>query len=156
MIPIQHLHPMIVHFPIVLVLLVAAFELVATLMGKTVTGRTASGNLAVGAIVLAALASIVAIYLGDVALSYAEAAGFESGIAEIHESLGKVVAIAASIWALLRVILWWRDVRLTRPLAYLMPVVSIAGSVLIAWTAYFGGQLVFDLGVNVAKAASGA
>jgi len=52
MIPIQHIHPMVVHFPIVLLLLVAAFEIVATLMGLDVTGRTATGNLAVGAIVL--------------------------------------------------------------------------------------------------------
>jgi uncharacterized membrane protein len=154
-IPLQHLHPMIVHFPIVLVFLVAGFELVATATGRTVTGRTASGNFAVGLLALAAVASILAVYLGDVALTYAEAGGFESDIAEIHETLGKAVAIAVSLWALIRAALWWRDVRIERPLAYIVPVISIIGAGLITWTAYYGGQLVFDLGVNVTKAAGG-
>lgn len=89
MVPIQHLHPMIVHFPIVLVFLVAGFEVVATVLGRNVTGRTASGNFSVGLLVLAALAAIAAYYLGDIALSYAEASGFESSVAETHETLGK-------------------------------------------------------------------
>ncbi len=155
MIAIQHVHPMIVHFPIVLILLVAAFEIGATFLGRDVTGRTATGNLAVGAIVLAALAAITAFYFGDIALSFAESRGFESDVAEIHEGLGRSFAIAASLWAVLRAILWLRDVRLPRPLAFAMPAVSVAGALLVTYTAYYGGQLVFDLGVNVARA-SGA
>jgi uncharacterized membrane protein len=146
---------MIVHFPIVLVLLVAAFELIATVLGRNVTGRTASGNFSVALLGLAALSAIVAYYLGDIALSYAEAHGFESDIAEIHETLGKYVAISVSIWAAIRAVLWWRNIKIERPLAYLVPAVSIVGAGLIAWTAYYGGQLVFDLGVNVTKAAGG-
>jgi uncharacterized membrane protein len=156
MIPIQHIHPMIVHFPIVLLLLVAAFELIATLMGRDVTGRTATGNLAVGAIVLAALAAIAAFYFGDIALSFAEDHGFESDVAEIHEGLGRTLAIAAGLWAVVRGGLWLRDIKLSRPLAFAVPLVSIAGALLVVWTAYYGGQLVFDLGVNVAGKAAGA
>ena len=45
---------------------------------------------------------------------------------------------------------------MSSPLAYAFPVVAIGFSGLVAYTAYFGGQLVFDLGVNVAKATAGA
>jgi uncharacterized membrane protein len=146
---------MIVHFPIVLILLVAAFEIGATVLGKDVSGRTATGTLAVSAIVLAAAAAIVAYYFGDIALTFAESNGFESDVAEVHEALGKTVAFAASAWAIIRAILWLRDIRLSRPLVYLLPVVSVVGAGLVTWTAYYGGQLVFDLGVNVTKAAVG-
>lgn len=156
MIPVQHIHPMIVHFPIVLILLVAGFEVVATFVGRDVTGRTATGNVAVAAIVLAALAAIAAFYFGDIALTFAEDHGFESDVAEIHEGLGRMVAIATTLWAIVRAVLWVRDMRLSRPVAFVVPVVSIAGALLVVWTAYYGGQLVFDLGVNVAAKAAGA
>lgn len=156
MIPVQHVHPMIVHFPIVLILLVAAFELGATILGRDVTGRSATGNVAVVTIAIAALAAIAAYYFGDIALSYAESGGFESDVAEVHESLGKMVALTVSAWAIVRGVLWVRDVRLPRPFAYAIPVVSIAGAALVTWTAYYGGQLVFDLGVNVSKVTLGS
>lgn len=146
---------MIVHFPIVLIFLVAGFEVVAMATSHTVTGRTASGNLAVGLLTLAAISAIAAFFLGDFALSYAEANGFESDVAEVHETLGRFVMIGLSLWALIRIGLWWRDVRIAAPLGYLVPLVSILGAGLVTWTAYYGGQLVFDLGVNVAKVSTG-
>jgi len=152
-IAVQHIHPMLVHFPIVLIILLAAIELVAVFLGRDVSGRTPVGNLATGMVVIAALAAVAAFYFGDYALSFAEAGGFESGVAEVHESLGKLVAVAASIWAIVRSVLWLRDVRIVRPLAFVFPLVSVVGAGLIVWTAYYGGLLVFDLGVNVSKAA---
>lgn len=151
MIPLQHLHPMVVHFPIVLVYLVAGYELIATALGRTVTGRTASGNFSVGLLVLAAIAAVVAYYLGDFALSFAEAGGFESEIAETHETLGKYVAMSLVLWAAIRAVLWWRDVKISGPVAFVVPAVSLLGAGLVTWTAYYGGKLVFDLGVNVGK-----
>lgn len=154
-IPVQHIHPMLVHFPIVLIILVAAVETVSVALGRDVTGRSPLGNLATAMIVLAALAAITTFFFGDIALTFAENGGFESDVAEVHEGLGRFVAISVSVWAVVRLLLWWRNVQLARPLAFLIPLVSIAGAGLVAWTAYYGGQLVFDLGVNVAKAASG-
>ena len=151
--PIQHIHPMLVHFPIVLVYLLAAFELVATLMGRTVTGRTASGNVATGLAILSGISAVAAFYFGGVALDYAEAGGFSSDIAEIHEGLGEKVAIVLGIWAMIRAALWWFKVEIKAPLAFVFPLVAIATALLVTFTAYYGGQLVFDLGVNVTKAA---
>lgn len=155
MVPVQHIHPMLVHFPIVLIFLLAGFDLVATFLGYSVTGRTATGNASAGLAVLAALAAIATYYFGGLALDFAEAGGFSSDVAEIHESLGGMVAIAFTVWALIRAFLWFRDIRIARPVAFVFPLVAIAGVGLVVVTASYGGQLVFNLGVNVAKAASG-
>jgi uncharacterized membrane protein len=155
-IPIQHIHPMIVHFPIALILSVAAVELIGVALGRDVTGRSPLGSLSTSMIVIAALAAATAYYFGDVALTFAESNGFESEVAEVHESLGKLVAISVFVWAIVRVALWWMNVHLSRPLAFVIPAVSIVGAGLVTWTAYYGGQLVFDLGVNVARTTTGA
>jgi uncharacterized membrane protein len=155
MVPVQHIHPMLVHFPIVLIFLLAGFDLVATFLGYSVSGRTASGNLSTGLAVLAGLSAAAAYYFGGLALDFAEAGGFSSEVAEIHEGLGEMVALTFGIWALIRAFLWFRDIRLMRPAAFLFPLVAIAGAVLVSMTASYGGRLVFDLGVNVTKAATG-
>jgi uncharacterized membrane protein len=145
---------MLVHFPIVFIFVLAAFDLIATLRGARVTGRTAAGNVSTALAVMAALFAVAAYYFGGAALDHAEAAGFSSEVAEIHEGLGETVAIALSAWAIIRAFLWWRDTRIEGPVSVAFPLAAIAGAGLVAVTAYYGGQLVFDLGVNVVKVAS--
>ncbi len=153
MIQAQHIHPLIVHFPIVLIVLMVAFDWIASLRGVSVTGRNPAANASVGLAVLAGLSALVAFYFGGVALDFAEAGGFSSDIAEIHESLGITTTTALTAWAVVRGFLWFRDMRIGNPIAFLVPVVDTAGLALVIATAYFGGQLVYDLGVNVAHAA---
>ncbi len=50
---------------------------------------------------------------------------------------------------------WLRKVKLGGGIALSLPAIEIAGAVLIMTTAYYGGMLVYDLGVNVTKAAIG-
>lgn len=151
MIPVEHIHPMIVHFPIVLVFIMVAFDLLATVFGYSVSGRTACGNVSTGLAVLAAISAVIAFVFGGLALDHAEAAGFSSEVAEIHESLGGYVAMALVAWAVIRAVFWFRDWRVVGGQALVFPAVAIAGAVLVSATAYYGGQLVFDLGVNVAR-----
>jgi uncharacterized membrane protein len=152
-IPIQHIHPMLVHFPIVIIFGLAVFDVIATLRGYSITGRNTAGNFSTGLAVFAAVFSVATFYFGGLALDIAEAGGFHSDVAEIHESLGEMVAIATSIYAVLRVGLWVGDIRIQNIASYIFPVAAIAGSALVAATAFYGGQLVYDLGVNVAKIA---
>src|SRR5690242_14401627 len=152
--PIQHIHPILVHFPIVFILSLAALDLLATARGNIVTGRGALGNVSSGLAVLAGGFAIVTYVFGGIALDVAESGGFHSDIAETHEGLGEFTAVAFAVWALVRVILWWRDVRINRALSGLVSLVEVAGAVLVLATANFGGQLVYDLGVNVAHAAN--
>jgi uncharacterized membrane protein len=154
MIPVQHIHPMIVHFPIVLIFLLAAFDLIAVARGHQVSGRTTAGNISTSIAVLAAISALAAMAFGGMALDFAESGGFSSDVAEIHESLGTSVAIVLSVWALVRAVLWWGNWNIRGAFAAVFPLAAIVGAGLVVATAYYGGQLVFDLGVNVVKVAS--
>ena len=153
MIPVQHIHPMLVHFPIVIIFALAAFDMLATMRGHSVTGRTTAGNISTSLAVFAAIFAVATFFFGGLALDVAESSGFHSSVAEIHEGLGEMVAIATTIYAALRAGLWLRDVRISSMASFVFPATAVAGSVLVAVTAYYGGQLVYDLGVNVAKVA---
>ncbi|HEX6118915.1 MAG TPA: DUF2231 domain-containing protein [Dongiaceae bacterium] len=155
MISIAHIHPMLVHFPIVFFLSLAALDTIATLRGVPVTGRGGIGNVSTGLALLAGVFAIATYFFGDMALEFAEAGGFHSDVAEIHEGLGEATAAAFAIWAIVRVVAWWRNARLRGGGAILLSVIELAGAGIVVTTAYFGGQLVYDLGVNVAQASAG-
>ena len=153
MIPVQHIHPMLVHFPIVLIFMLAAFDVLASFRGKFVSGRTVAGNISTGLAVGVAIFACATYVFGGLALTHAEDGGFHSDIAEIHESLGEMVAIFTTIYAVIRAGLWLKDYRISGLTSYLFPIAALGISALVAVTAYFGGQLVYELGVNVAKIA---
>lgn len=153
MIPIQHIHPIVVHFPIVFFLSLAVFDIVAVAMGYSVTGRSATGNVATGLAVAAGAFAVLAAMFGDAALSFAEANGFSSEIAEIHEGLGETTAAVLAVWAAIRLFVWWRDKRFSGGAGWGFAALEVAGAGLVVATAYYGGQLVYTLGVNVAHAA---
>lgn len=155
MIATQHIHPMLVHFPIVFFMTLAGLDIIALLAGRTVTGRAGWGGASTALAILAGLSGIVTYVFGGVALDFAEAGGFHSDIAETHEGLGTVTAIAFAVWALIRLFTWWRNANGGRGVTALVALIEIVGSVLVIMTAYYGGELVYDLGVNVAKAAGG-
>ncbi|HET6161668.1 MAG TPA: hypothetical protein VFE34_25230, partial [Dongiaceae bacterium] len=89
---------------------------------------------------------------GDIALEAAEAGGFHNDIAEIHEGLGEATAAAFAIWAVVRAVAWWRNAKLSGGGALALSLVELAGAAVVLTTAYYGGQLVYNLGVNVATA----
>ncbi len=155
MIETQYIHPILVHFPIVLVLALAALDTIFALRGVPATGRSPAGNLSAGLAVATGAFALAAYIFGDMALEIAEAGGFHDDIAETHEHLGTLVMGVFVAWALFRGILWLRKVKLGGGLAFILPAIEIAGAALVMTTAYYGGMLVYDLGVNVAKAASG-
>jgi uncharacterized membrane protein len=149
MLSVQHIHPILIHFPIVFFITLAAVDLVATARGKFITGRGALANLSLGLALAAGAFSVAAYFFGDMALEIAESGGFHSDVAEIHEALGEATAVAFAVWALVRLGLWWRNTRLSGTGAVAVSLVEVAGAALVVATAYYGGQLVYDLGVNV-------
>jgi uncharacterized membrane protein len=153
MLSIQHIHPILIHFPIVFFITLAAVDLVASVRGKFISGRGALGSLSLGLALAAGAFAVAAYFFGDMALDVAESGGFHSDIAETHEALGEATAAAFAIWALIRLGLWWRDTRLAGAGAFIVSLVEVAGAALVVTTAYYGGQLVYDLGVNVAHVA---
>jgi uncharacterized membrane protein len=152
MMTIAHIHPMLVHFPIVFFLSLAILDTIATMRGVSVTGRGAIGNVSTGLALLAGLFAIVTYVFGDMALEFAEAGGFHSDVAEVHEGLGEATAAAFAIWAIVRVVAWWRNAHWRGGSAALLTLVELLGAVIVVTTAYYGGELVYNLGVNVATA----
>ncbi len=72
MIPIQHIHPMLVHFPIVFFLSLAAFDVIALARGVNVTGRSWAGTVSTVLALLAGASAVATWFFGDMALSVAE------------------------------------------------------------------------------------
>lgn len=151
MIPIDQFHPMIVHFPIVFLLSLAALDTIALTRHAHIDGRGCVANLSAGLAVLAGAAAAVAYFFGDIALDAAVSKGIAEARLETHETLGTTTAILLIIWGLVRAFLWWRKRPLSNGRAWVVALVEVALALLIITTAYYGGQLVYDLGVNVTR-----
>jgi uncharacterized membrane protein len=147
--PIEQLHPIAVHFPIVFLLSLAALDLFAVARKIPIDGRGGVANLSAGLAVLAGLGATAAYAFGDAALDIALAKGVAEAQLETHAMLGTITAALLALWGLARAFAWWRDLPIGGARAWCVVVVEIAFSLLIIAAAYFGGQLVYELGVNV-------
>ena len=154
MIPIEQLHPIVVHFPIVFFLSLAALDTFALFRNSSIDGRGGIANLSAGLAVLAGLAAVAAYSFGDAALEVAQANGISEARLETHELLGTTTAIALAFWGLARAFFWWRRLPMDKGKVWGVVLVELAFSSLIITTAYYGGQLVYEFGVNVAISAS--
>ena len=150
MIDLIHIHPMIVHFPIVLFLLGSALELVALARGGDLARRACLANTALVAVILAAAAAAVAAFFGDIAFDHAVGLGFPRAPLERHADFGYTTMWFLIAYAALYLLAWWRGWRLAGGRGWAWFAVSLAGVVLVLTTAYFGGDLVYRIGVNVA------
>jgi uncharacterized membrane protein len=150
MIDLYHIHPMLVHFPIVLFLLGAALELLVLIRSGDLAARRCLPQSALALIVLAALAAAVTAFFGDIAFDHAVGLGFPKAPLERHADFGYTTMWFIIVYAALYLLAWWRRVPLAGGRGWLWFLVSLAGVALVLVTAYFGGDLVYRIGVNVA------
>jgi uncharacterized membrane protein len=150
MIDLPHVHPMLVHFPIVLFLLGAGLQLLVLGRGGDLAAHQCLANTAIAIIALAALSAIVAAIFGDIALDRALELGFPRAPLERHEDFGFTTMWSFIAYAVLYILAWWRRFSLAAGRGWVWFVVALAGVVLILATSYFGGELVYNVGVNVA------
>jgi uncharacterized membrane protein len=150
MIDLPHVHPMLVHFPIVLFLLGAALQLIALARGGDLAGRACLANAALAAMLLAALSAIAAAFFGDIAFDHAVALAFPRAPLERHADFGYTTMWFFIASAALTLLAWWRRFALAGGRGWLWFAASLAGVALVLATAYFGGDLVYGIGVNVA------
>jgi|GEM_PF-448949 len=147
---IAHVHPMLVHFPLALTPVAVAIQLYALIRGKPLFEKGCLQATAVWLMSLAALGAIAAATFGDMAFDAALDAGVDKGIMEGHEELGMMTATILSILAVIEIVLY----RLQVKMAAIRSGGAIAGVImvlLLITTAYLGGNLVYEEGVNVAK-----
>jgi uncharacterized membrane protein len=149
MIPLEHVHPMLVHFPIVLVILAAGVDVLILARGGDLSARRALPQLSLALLLLAAASALATAFFGDMALDAAVGRGVSEATVETHEGLGWTTLSVIGVYALLRLATWLRKVPLGGARAALGTVLSLGCVGLVLATAYFGGQLVYTLGVNV-------
>ena len=139
-----NLHPMVVHFPIALIIVAFAVDVVALFFRRiSILPRMSTILYVLGA--LGALGSVVS---GEGATETVAVAGQASSILANHEDVGEITMYYFLIYAALRLALWWLSFRLVFwiPLA----VIGAAGLIPLYQASSFGGRLVYEQGVGVA------
>ncbi|MBZ9539514.1 DUF2231 domain-containing protein [Modicisalibacter tunisiensis] len=147
-----HIHPMLVHFPIVLWLLAVACQCLVVLRGETFERRRSWQKASLWLLVLGTLGGLVAAGFGDAAFDIAREKGFPAAPIESHEELAMTTLTVFGLLTLVQAVVYWRRIALNRALSWVMPVAGLAGVVLMLMTADHGGDLVYEIGVNVAAA----
>lgn len=143
----QNLHPLFVHYPVALLLLVPLVDLIGIIRREEWYHRASLLVLFLG--VLGAVAAVMTGLLAEESVPHASEAAHE--LLETHEALALTtlgVAVAILLW---RVGVRRRQARGTL-LAILAAEIILLGG-LVAATGYFGGELVFEHGVGTALTA---
>jgi uncharacterized membrane protein len=150
MMSIALIHPMLVHFPIVLLITAVVMDIILLLIKKDLTDRQCLPLVALSALLLGTLSAGLAAIFGDMALDRAISLGFPSGPLETHETLALITIAVFSLHCLLRLLALWRRYPLRGFSGWISALPGIVGLVLLITTAYYGGELVYHFGVNVA------
>ena len=143
----ESLHPMVVHFPIGLLLTALLIETLALLMKKPAWHRVSLWNLTLGT-----LAAAVAVLTGRQAMAAAKHSMEIHRIMELHERLGSLVL------SLVAVIAGWRLIAKDRFRGGFRWVswgllAIVCGT--MAFSAYLGGRMVYEFGVGGSYGRSG-
>lgn len=150
MISIAIIHPMLVHFPIVFLITAVAMDIILLLTKKDLTSRQCLPMIGLSALLLGTLSAGLAAIFGDIALDQAVSLGFPIGPLETHETLALITVAVFSFHCLLRLLALWRRYPLRGSIGWISVLPGMVGVVLLIFTAYYGGELVYHFGVNVA------
>lgn len=134
------LHPLVVHFPIALLLTATVIEIVNLFLKKESVSRMGTVLVVVGV-----LSGVVTLLTGDPAEEFA----FDSwgkgihGTVELHSLLANISVILFGIVAVIK--LFGKRFKLNKNLiTTLVIVLSIAGTTTLAITGHLGGKIVYQ------------
>jgi len=153
MISITEIHPMLIHFPIVLWMGAEVIAVIILLRGGNLSARQHWSLTAFYALLGGTVFAALAAFFGDIALDHAVAAGFQASPMEIHETFAIITLCLFALHSILRFFAILREYALSGMRGWLAELPGLAGMILLVITAYLGGELVYRLGVNVAAAA---
>jgi uncharacterized membrane protein len=149
MIDITHIHPMLVHFPIVFFITAAVIFFVIAIRFGNLTARNCLPLIGAATVIIGLLIGYVAAFFGDIALDAAIAKGFPVPPLERHEGMAMVTLTFFSLLAAVLLAAIWKNIALNRKRAWFFFAAAAIGMIVLIITAYFGGDLVYHLGVNV-------
>jgi uncharacterized membrane protein len=150
MIDINHVHPMLVHFPIVLFMAAVGLQFLVLVRGGDLAAPECMPRTALWALLIGAAMAALAAVFGDIALEHAADLGFPKGELEEHEELGFATMWTLVVLSLVHIGARFRHVSLEGKKGWILAAAGLAGVVLMIVAAAHGGELVYELGVNVA------
>lgn len=143
MFDINHLHPMIVHFPIALLIVGFLFDMISLLVKKDFFSRAGLTLLILGTVGV-----IAAYFSGDMAGDGITETGSLKQALETHENAAQLTLWLMVGASLLRIAFVWMK-KYTGALRYIAFVVFLAGIISVARTGFYGGELVFKHAAGV-------
>ena len=143
------MHPLMVHFPIVLLIALAMTDHVALFAGRNLGGQSCLPNISALLAVLAGATAMFVYVNGSVAYDIALANGTSPVVLDMHRDLGTVLTVLALIWAVLRGWILVRQRTVSRMWNILVASTSLGLAILVVVVALYGTGLVYAHGVNV-------
>ena len=145
-----NVHPMIVHFPIVLVVLAVAADLLHVVRPR----MSAAGAAAPSLYLLGALASVSAYVSGRMAAGTVFIPGMAHGLVDEHGTWALATMISFIVLATLRPVGRLVGLEGTRATQLVFLALGLAVLVLVQQTAERGARLVYEQGVGVVRGPS--
>ena len=143
------IHPMLVHFPIALFILLPILDSAILIRGGNLAARSELPTLGTIGLVIGETFTLAAVVLGGVAAMHAVGNGFSSDAIVAHSSIALATCTVFLLLAVVRVVSRWRNISLAATRGWIFVGATLLGVVLLLRTAYLGGHLVYILGVNV-------
>jgi len=149
MINVAHIHPMLVHFPIVFFITGVLISGYVLLRKGDLGERSCLVMTGFSALACGITFALAAAFFGDIALDTAVDAGFAAAPLEEHETLAVVTMVIFGALTLIQGFFLRRKLELKNRNGWIFVGVGLLGLVMLLSTAYHGGNLVYELGVNV-------
>ncbi|MBI1194499.1 MAG: DUF2231 domain-containing protein [Gammaproteobacteria bacterium] len=151
MFKVEHVHPMLVHFPIVFLLTAAVIDaLIIFIHDGDLSARQCLVRVGLATLLFGTAFAVIAAVFGDMALDIAADKGFDKAPLEEHAGLAGLTIAVFGLLALIQLVAIWRGMRLSGKYGRIFLGALSLGCLLLIVTAYHGGDLVYKLGVNVA------
>ncbi len=139
----SHLHPMIIHFPIALLLVGFLAEVVGFILKKEFFTKAAFYLLILGTL------GVVAAYItGDIAGDGVSETGQLKNALETHEHAAQLTLWLMVGAAIIRIALVWMK-KFDGVFKYVALVLFLAGTLSVVRTGYYGGELVYKHAAGV-------
>lgn len=149
MIAITEIHPILVHFPIVLWVCAEVIAVIVLMRGGDMSARQQWPMVASYSLLAGSVIAVAAAVFGDIAMDKAVAIGFPIGPIETHEVTAVTTIIIFTLHLFIRWLAIWRKYPLNGVRGWLAELPGLVGIVGLLTTGYLGGRLVYHLGVNV-------
>ena len=141
-----NIHPMLVHFPIVLFIIAVFLDLVNLLWKKEWLHSSA-----LAMFIMAALASMVTYLSGKQAIDSVSVPLNAELTASHHADWAMYTIFYFGIYTAIRSFLFWKKLDGNKLVTIILFLAGLAGCALLAKTADLGGKLVYKYGVGIKK-----